>query len=442
MGDQVGGATDPISALLPITARRNAAGHLVLGECDVVELAREYGTPLYIYDEKTLRQAARAYRTALERHYSSSSSVAYASKAYTGTALLHIWNEEGLELDVVGPGELEIALRAGFAPKRIHLHGNNKPPSLLARAVKAGVGRVVLDGWRDLDLIAEMSPPSPVRAWIRIAPGIDAHTHHHRKTGLSESKFGFSLPDEAAHAVRRALAHPNLELCGLHAHIGSQIFQVEPFIACAQTLIEFAATMREQLGWVPAELSPGGGWGVPYTPDQKAAPPEVLIAPLCRAVIEGCEEHSLPLPHLVVEPGRSLVARAGVALYTSGRVKETPGGRVYVALDGGLGDNPRPALYGARYTALCANRDDAPDQTVTLCGPFCESGDVLACDVPLPRLRPGDLVAVPVSGAYHLAMASSYNGFPRPAAIMVADGQARVVRRRETVEDLVSWDVP
>ncbi len=441
MGAQVSSPTEHLAHLLPVTARRDATGHLLLGGCDAVELAREYGTPLYVYDEETLRRTARTYNSALKRHYPAPFSVSYASKAYTCAALLRIWAGEGLGLDVVGPGELEVALRAGFPPERIHLHGNNKPPSLLARAVRAGVGRVVIDGWHDLELIAEMDISSPVQVWLRIAPGIDAHTHRHRKTGLAESKFGFSLPAEAERAVCRTLADPRLELRGLHAHVGSQIFEVDPFVANTRTLIEFASLMRDRHGWGPVELSPGGGWGVPYTPEQKAAPIEQFIAALCRTMTEECHKHGLPLPHLVVEPGRSLVARAGVALYTAGRRKETPGGHIYVALDGGLGDNPRPALYEASYTALCANRDDPPREVITLCGPFCESGDILARDVPLPAVHPGDLIAIPVSGAYHLSMASPYNGFPRPAAVMVANGQARLIRRRETVEELLSWEV-
>ena len=520
-------------SLLPDTATRSAEGHLCLGGCDTVDLVHQYGTPLYVYDQATLRNAAQHYRTALEKHYSPFT-IAYAAKAYLCTALARLWAEEGLGLDVVGPGELETALRAGFPPQRIHLHGNNKPPALLARAIEAGVGCIVIDGWHDFENLANVmrthtfarqtpnvkrqtsnvkcqtsvgaglrtrprTRPTPV--WLRLSPGIDAHTHAYRKTGLVDSKFGFPIATgDAARAVARALADPNLELRGLHAHVGSQILEPGPLVACAEVLIDFAAQMRDRHGWVPEELSPGGGWGVAYTPEQPDLPPETYIAPMCAAIVACCQAHGLPLPHLVVEPGRSLVARAGVALYTVGGRKEIAGGgraqslapttanrrggtpcppngapprRIYVALDGGLADNPRPALYGAQYTALCADREGereilrrservprapqndrrgrsiilskaknlAPTERVTLCGPFCESGDLLARDVTLPALQPGDLVAVPVSGAYHLAMASAYNGFPRPAVVMVADGHSRPIQRRETVDDLLCRDV-
>ena len=428
--------------ILPDTAERSPAGHLCLGGCDVVELAEQFGTPLYIYDKETLISAAKRYIAALTAWYPATFTVAYASKAYLCVELARQWAALGLGLDVVGPGEFEIARRAGVPAGRIHLHGNNKPPALLARAVEAGVGRVVIDGWHDFDRIEGLQPAEPVPVWLRLSPGIDVHTHRYRKTGLVDSKFGFPIvTGDAERAVARALASPHVDPRGLHAHIGSQIFEAQPFVDCAAALVDFAAQMGERHGWQPAELSPGGGWGVPYTPDQPDLPPETYLEPLCRAVATGCRARGLALPHLVVEPGRSLVARAGVAIYAVGGRKEIPGGRVYLSLDGGLADNPRPALYGAQYAPLCANREGGPRQGVTLCGPFCESGDVLGDEVLLPALRPGDLVAVPVAGAYQLAMASAYNGFPRPAALLVADGQARLMQRRETVADLLARDI-
>jgi diaminopimelate decarboxylase len=408
----------------------------------VVELARQYGTPLYVYDWATLRQTARVYQKALQG-YPGSTAVAYASKAYLCVALAQLWSRLGLDLDVVGPGELEVALRAGVPSERIHLHGNNNPPTLLQKAIEAGVGRIVVDGWRDFDLLEELETRQPVSVWLRVAPGVDAHTHDYRKTGLVESKFGFPISTgDAARAVERALALPGLDLVGLHAHIGSQIFDTGPFERCVEILIRFAARMRDRLGWSLQELCPGGGWGVAYSDRDVGPSTSEYVEAVSSAVVEWCGTVGLDLPHLVLEPGRSLVARAGVAVYAVGGRKEVPDRQPYVMLDGGLADNPRPALYGARYTALNVNRVKGPQEVVTLCGPFCESGDVLARDVRLAPTSPGDLIAVPVSGAYHLSMASAYNGFPRPAVLMVEDGRAHLIQRRETGQDLLSRDLP
>jgi diaminopimelate decarboxylase len=300
----------------------------------------------------------------------------------------------------------------------------------------------VLDGWRDLELLEALAPPQPAPVWLRLAPGVNAHTHDYRKTGLVESKFGFPIPTgDAARAVEQTLRQPGLRLAGLHAHIGSQIFEVEPFVACVEVLVEFAAQMRGRHGWCPAELCPGGGWGVAYREGEPSPSLESYVEAVSAATVKACQAHGLPLPHLTLEPGRSLVARAGAALYTVGGRKEVPGQSPCVMLDGGLADNPRPALYGARYTALCANRKGGPMETGTLCGPFCESGDVLARDLRLPVTHPGDLIAVPVSGAYHLSMASAYNGFPRPAAVMVCEGRSWLMQRRETMDDLLVRDI-
>ncbi len=428
-------------ALLPDTASRAADGHLHIGGCDTLDLAAQYDTPLYVYDQNTLLDNARAYQTALEAHYPAGATVSYAAKAYLCTALAQFWDRAGLGLDVVGPGELATALQAHLPPERIHLHGNNKPPALLARAIEVDVGRIVIDGWHDFERIDKLAPAKPIRVWLRLSPGIDVHTHDYRKTGLLDAKFGFPIATgDAAQAVQRALDTPHIKLVGLHAHIGSQIFETEPFRACIETLVDFAARMRDRHGWAPAEISPGGGAGVPYTAQQPPAPVSLYIKSLCEATIRRCAEKNLPLPRLVLEPGRSLVARAGVALYTVGGKKAIPNGRTFIFIDGGLADNPRPALYGAQYTALCANRPAQRRETVTLCGPFCESGDILTRDVSLPPLSPGDIVAIPMSGAYQLSMASAYNGFPRPAAVWVQNGHAEIIQRRETVHDLLSRD--
>ena len=427
--------------LLPDTAARTSVGHLSLGGCDVVELARQCGTPLYVYDQATLVNTARIYGAALSG-YPVSSVVSYASKAYLCLALAQLWSELGLALDVVGPGELETALRAGMPPERIHLHGNNKPPALLRRAVQVGLGRIVVDGWHDFDLLEDLDTGLPVAVWLRLAPGVDAPTHHYRKTGLVASKFGFPISTgDAQRAVERALGSRAVRLVGLHAHIGSQIFETEPFVACVEILLDFAAQMQDRFGWQLQELCPGGGWGIAYS-DQDACPSIAhYVEAVSGAVVQGCQARGLSLPRLILEPGRSLVARAGVAIYAVGGRKEVRGYQPYVMLDGGLADNPRPALYGARYAATCVNRVGGLDQVVTLCGPFCESGDVLARDLCVPITLPGDLIAVPVSGAYQLSMSSTYNGFPRPAVLMVAGGRADLIQRRETVDDLLLRDL-
>jgi diaminopimelate decarboxylase len=347
-----------------------------------------------------------------------------------------------LDVDVVGPGELETALRGGVPPGRIHLHGNNKPPELLRRALEVGVGRIVLDGWHDLERIETLALGQRVPVWLRLAPDVDAHTHDYRKTGLLESKFGFPISTgDAAQAVERALCSPAMQLLGLHAHIGSQIFQVEPFALCAERLVDFAAQLLKRFGWELQELCLGGGWGVPYRDGDPCPPLAAYVERASAAVAKSCEKYRLPLPLLELEPGRSLVARAGVAVYRVGGRKELPNREPYVVLDGGLGDNPRPALYGARYTAVGVDREAGPVESVTLCGPFCESGDLLARGVRMPRTRRGDLVAVPVSGAYQLSMASTYNGFLRPAVVMVGAGAAYLIQRRERAEDLVRRDL-
>ncbi len=469
-----------MDALWPTTAAVDAGGTLWLGGCAASTLAEVYGTPLYVFDEETLRNNARAYRGALARHYPGTAQAAYASKAYLCTAVAQLFAEEGLDLDVVSGGELYVALRAGFPPERIHFHGNNKSREELVQALTVdrgadqgrgigrGIGRIVVDNFHELAVLAELtsSPRATHHAprttdhgsrtpiWLRLSPGIQAHTHSHIQTGHLDTKFGFAIATgDAERAVVQALAAPGLALIGLHCHIGSQIYEPESLADAADVLIAFAAAMRARHGFELRELSPGGGWGVPMTAEDPVAPIEPYIAALSAAVVTACQQHALPLPHLVLEPGRSLVARAGVALYRAGARKEIPGVRTYVSVDGGMADNIRPALYGAKYTALVAGGESANGESanhesritnhaiITLAGKFCESGDILIRDIDLPRLEPGDLLAVPMAGAYTLAMASNYNLAPRPAVVLVKDGRARLMQRRETFDDLVSRDV-
>ena len=449
--------------VFPNTAHIAPNGHLHLAGLDVVALAAEFGTPLYVYDEATIRDRCRAYRDALAAHYPAPAEAAYAAKAFLCIAMAQLVAEEGLGLDVVSGGELHVALRAGFPAARIHFHGNNKSPAELALALEAGVGRVVVDNFYELETLARLAAERGVVAaiWLRLSPNVDAHTHTHRKTGLLDSKFGFPLATgDATRAVQIALANPHLALTGLHAHIGSQIFETEPFVQTAQVLLDFAAEMQSH-GFELRELSPGGGLGVCYVESDPPAPIEPYVQTVSRAVVKGCKTQGLPLPRLVLEPGRSIVGPAGVALYTVGARKEIPGLRTYLSVDGGMADNLRPALYGARYTAILANKaNHPPAETVTVAGKFCESGDVLIRDLCLPRAEPGDLLAVPVSGAYNLAMSSNYNQAPRPAAVLAHDGQAlrqgpwsfgprakgsgqaRLILRRETYDDLTRRDLP
>ncbi|MDH7487299.1 MAG: diaminopimelate decarboxylase [Anaerolineae bacterium] len=441
-----------IGDLFPITAHVDPEGYLWLGGCRADVLAREFGTPLYVFDEATLRERCRRYKAALAAHYPGPSQVAYASKAYLCLALVRLLAEEGLGLDVVSGGELYLARQAGFPLAAVHFHGNNKSAAELEMALDWGVGRIVVDNAHELALLerlaGERARPERSRRgrrlaiWLRLSPDIDLHTHTYNKTGLADSKFGFPLAEGLAEqALQAALASPHLELVGLHTHLGSQAFETEPFTAAVEALLAFAGEMGRKHGFRLQELSPGGGWGVPYHQDDPPAQIEEYVRAVSLATVEGCVRHGLPLPRLILEPGRSIVGPAGIALYTVGVRKTIPGVRTYVSVDGGMADNIRPALYGVRYTALAATKAHQPvEEVVTVVGKYCESGDWLIRDIRLPKLEPGDLLAMPVAGAYHLPMASNYNLALRPAVVWVKDGRARLVQRRESYEDLVARD--
>ena len=433
-----------LNHLWPLTAHLGEDDSLLIDGLAVAELARTYGTPLYIFDEATLRDRCRAYRRELGAVYGGDAQAAYASKAYLCTAIAQIVMEEGLDLDVVSGGELFVALRAGFPPERIHFHGNNKSAQELVEAIDVGVGRIVVDNFAELALLDELACARGKRAaiWLRLAPGVQAHTHSHIQTGQEDTKFGFSIQSgDAERALVLAMSATGLQLLGLHAHIGSQIYEPESLAEAAERLVSFAAEMHEKHGFELHELSPGGGWGVPMTEADAPAPVEPYLAALCAAVTTACTQLHLNLPRLIVEPGRSLVAQAGVAVYTAGARKEIPGVRTYVSLDGGMADNIRPALYGAQYTARRVPGGlGRPAERMTLAGRYCESGDILIRDIDLPHLNRGDLLAIPMSGAYTLAMASNYNLALRPAVILVGNGRSRVIQRRETYADLVRRD--
>ena len=433
-----------VLSLFPPGTRVERGGQLALGDCRATALAEEYGTPLYVLDRACLQERCQLYRRQLEAGYPGQAYVAYASKAGLNLALAQLFAGQGLDLDVVSGGELFVARQAGFPADRIYLHGNNKSQSELEMALDEGIGRIVVDNLYELDLLSGLAEARGrrVRIWLRLCPGIDVHTHVYRKTGLLDSKFGFSLETGAAEdALLRALERPALDVVGLHAHIGSQILDPEPFCETVAKLLDFAAAMRAAHGWELRELSPGGGWGLPHSLADLALPLEDYLRRLCGAVVTGCRRLGLPLPRLTVEPGRSIIAPAGVALYRVGARKEIPGVRTYVAIDGGMADNIRPALYGAEYTAVVANKADQPArELVTIAGRYCESADILIRDIELPRLEAGDLLAVPMAGAYCLSLASNYNLALRPAVVLLHQGRAHLIQRRENTHDLIARD--
>jgi diaminopimelate decarboxylase len=425
--------------LFPVTYRVNAAGHMEVGGCDLVELARDHGTPLYIYDEASVRQRAAEYVAAM----GSAGQVLYSAKAFASPQFLRVVAEEGLGLDVVSAGELHLALKSGFPQDLIHFLGNNKSRQDLEAAYQAGA-TVVIDGEYEFELLREIVPESKrIPVMLRLSPGVKPDTHDHISTGQLDSKFGFSIESGAARrAVEEALRHPRLELVGLHSHIGSQIFALGAYEEAMGIMLDLLVELRDDLNFEPKKLGAGGGLGIAYTRNDDPPTPRYFVDVVGHALVTGCARRGLKVPQLVVEPGRSIAGPAGMALYTVGSIKDIPGVRRYVAVDGGMGDNIRPKLYGARYEAyLASDPERAADGTVTIAGKYCESTDILITDIEMPALKPGDIIALPAAGAYCLAMASNYNGMPRPEVLMVRDGAARVMRRRETFEDLVAAEV-
>jgi diaminopimelate decarboxylase len=426
------GAEDPIqgSAVYPIGSRVNDLGHLEVGGCDVVEVAAEFGTPAFIYAEDDMRIRARAYLEELGAR-SEDFEVLYASKALPVTAAYRLFADEGLSVDVASGGELYTALRAGFDPARIYMHGNNKSAAEIAMAAEAGVGHLIVDSFDEIER-CESVLDSPQDVLIRVTPGVKPSTHDFVQTGQLDSKFGFGLEDGlAARAIERVLESETLNLVGLHAHIGSQIFELESYTLAIRALGELAGD------WCRL-LNVGGGLGIAYTNEDEPPSIESYVDVKVRGVAEVFETR----PRLLIEPGRSLVGNAGLTVYAVGTVKEIPDLRTYVAVDGGMSDNLRPMLYGAHYEALIANRaDTSPDTVATIAGMHCESGDILVRDTKLAAPQVGDLLVTPATGAYGFAMANNYNGMPRPPVIFCSRGEARPVVRRETYEDLVARDV-
>ena len=428
---------DPLE-LFPRGTIRDAGGRLILGGCAATDLIESFGSPLYVYDEDEVRSTCQRYRQPLAAAYPNSR-VIYAAKAYVDLHVLSLVAECGLGVDCVSSGELTAALEAGVDPDMVTFHGNNKSRAEIEQALSAGIGQLVADGDDDLALIGQVAAKRGVRApvLLRLTPGISAHTHEYIRTGELDSKFGIPISTgQALSATKSALKDPGIELLGYHAHIGSQIFDRQPLIDNARKLVEFAIATERETGFFPAVISPGGGGGVRYTLADDGLDPGPLMTAIGSAVTEALPDARRPL--LVAEPGRSVIARAGVALYSVGTIKTIPDIRTYVAVDGGMADNIRPALYGAEYTVVLANRKpEPPFGPVTVAGRYCESGDILFKDAPLPQLRRDDVLAAATSGAYGMAMASNYNMAMRPAVVFVSGGRATLTRRRETEADLL-----
>jgi diaminopimelate decarboxylase len=420
-------------------------GHLLIGGVAAADLAARFGTPLHVIDETRMRANCRAYVEALGAHAPGPSRVLFASKALCVVASCQVAFEEGLGVDVVSVGEIYTALQAKVPADALFFHGSNKTAEELAYGLEAGVGRFVIDNEYELDLLDRLARERGRRAdvLLRVTPGIEPHTHKAIQTGGVDSKFGFGLLGPAAEqAVRTALAAPGLRLRGLHCHIGSQILDIEPFLLAARALVAFAAEMRGA-GFVLEELNLGGGRGVRYLPEHEPPTIDRYVRELAVGVTEWVTHYRLPAPTLMLEPGRSIVGDAGVTLYTVGAIKTIPGIRTYVSVDGGMYENPRPALYDARYTAVVAARaGEVASQRVSVAGRCCESGDVLIWNADLPQVRSGDLLAVFSTGAYNYSMASNYNRYPRPALVFARDGGAQIAVERETSADLVRHDRP
>lgn len=426
------------------TSKINTQGHLEIGGCDTVELKQTFGTPLYIMDETLIRQRCREYMDAF-RASGLTFQVAYASKAFCVMAMCRLAEEEGLSLDVVSEGELYTALQAGFPAQRIHFHGNNKTPEELEMAISANIGCFVVDNFTELHLLQAIGLEKgiSVNVLLRVTPGVEAHTHEYISTGQTDSKFGFDIGNGSAYeAVELANSSSNIHLLGLHSHIGSQIFEVEGFQMAVERVADFSVQVKQKLGVSFKVINLGGGFGIRYTAEDTP----LQVADYVKAITDSVKKHFAAayteLPEIWVEPGRSIVGDAGTTLYTVGSTKNIPGVRKYVAVDGGMTDNPRPALYESKYEAVLANRvNDANEETVSIAGKCCESGDMLIWDLELPQVKSGDLLAVACTGAYNYAMASNYNRIRRPAVVFVKDGQSDLVVKRESLQDIVSSDV-
>lgn len=421
----------------------NQEGHLTIGGCDAVKLAHQYGTPLIVYDVSKIRAQIRAFRQVFEQE-GVKYAVSYASKAFACVAMYQVADKEGASCDVVSAGELYTALKAGFPVKKIAFHGNNKSRFELEMAVKNHVGKIMLDNFHEIDLLSEVlkKQDSKIDVMLRITPGISAHTHQYDQTGQVDSKFGFDLASgQADKALQKVLANPHMHMLGIHAHIGSQIFELQGFEMAAAKLVEVAKHFQEKYGYTCQIINVGGGFGIKYVQADHPLKPEAFVKAIVETIKKKCQENKLPVPEIDIEPGRSIVGPAGYNLYTIGSRKDVPGLLPYVSVDGGMGDNIRPALYQAQYESVLANNPEATlKETVRIAGKYCESGDILIQKQKLPATKPGDILAMLDTGAYGYSMASNYNRNPRPAVVFAEKGKAQVVIKRESLADLVHLD--
>ena len=431
----------PNQFFLPLTAQLNDRDHLSIGGCDVKDLVQQFGSPLYIVDEVTLRTACQQYRDAFEQYYPGESQVLYASKAWNCLAVCAIVGSEGLGIDVVSGGELYTALEAGVSASLLYFHGNNKSRAELQLAIESGC-TVMIDNWLELHTLVALLIPAataPVRIMLRLTPGIECHTHEYIRTGHIDSKFGFD-PNTVDEVLAFVSQQPTLQFVGLHAHIGSQIFELQPHEDLGAVMVSWLSKAARH-GLAIQELNIGGGLGIRYTESDDPPSIDQWVQTVAQSVAEACQAENIPLPKLLSEPGRSLIGPAGLTAYTVGGQKTIPGIRTYLSVDGGMSDNPRPITYQSVYRSVIANRMSAPlTEIVTIAGKHCESGDILIKDAQLPPTEPGDILVVLCTGAYNYSMSSNYNRLPRPAAILVNAGEANLILQRETLADLLRQD--
>jgi len=434
----------PKAKVLPLSSQTSEEGVLQIGGCDIRELANEYGTPLYVFDIETLRHQATSYIDAFASHWPYGVEIHYASKAWINIPLARFLSSLGLSFDVVSGGEISVLQQAGVSLSRSAFHGNNKGPQEIEEALDAGIGQIVVNAHDEIRLIESIASElgSKPKILLRVSPGVDAHTHSATTTGLLDSKFGVSVANgEALEACEEISASPHMDFRGIHMHLGSPIFGTEPYVEGIKVGSQLIKQLADK-GILVSDFSPGGGFAVAYTDDDDPPDAGVYAKAICETLASEADKLAFPPPKLIIEPGRSISARAGVAIYSVGSRKEIPDVRTYVAVDGGMSDNIRPAIYGSKYEVVPAERMHAePEETVTIAGKFCESGDILAEDVSLPRLRTNELIAIPAAGAYQLAMESNYNLSLRPEVIMVENGNSFTIRRRQIYEDLTRLDV-
>lgn len=423
----------------------NEKGHLTIGGCDAVQLAEQYGTPLYVLDENTVRNTCKSYVQSFVNHYDGKGLALYASKALSCKALCKIAQEENMGLDVVSGGEIYTAMQAGFPPEKIHFHGNNKTTDEINMAIDYNIGKIVVDNLYELELLNKLAKEKnkTVKISMRIKPGVDAHTHDFIRTGQIDSKFGFALETgEAMEAVKKTFEFENVELTELHCHIGSQIFDIDPFVTAAEIMMDFIGSIKELTGHNISELNLGGGFGIQYTTDDNPTAYDNYMNAVSKAVKAKAKQYDIPVPFIYIEPGRSVVGEAGITLYTVGAIKEIPNIRTYVSVDGGMCDNIRYALYQSKYTVVNACKaDKEPDSIVTIAGKCCESGDLVQENAPIAKAEAGDTIAVLSTGAYNYSMASNYNRIPKPAMVLVNNGKSKLIVKRESYEDLVKNDL-